>query len=154
MKDKYVRFSKSYPHYQVEKFNGTKGLVEMTPEMVGIYKQETDTYVFPEVNGVIPEFIAKLLLSLKEVGKTIFMDGHFEKFNDEEDKKLCERFEIRLFTAKSQIDVDVARMYFEAAQIDRLSIKASVMRLMNSEQNVQASVATEDDSKENPDTIK
>jgi len=126
----------------------------MTPEMVGIYKQETDTYVFPEVNGVIPEFIAKLLLSLKEVGKTIFMDGHFEKFNDEEDKKLCERFEIRLFTAKSQIDVDVARMYFEAAQIDRLSIKASVMRLMNSEQNVQASVATEDDSKENPDTIK
>lgn len=129
MKDKYVRFNFSYPHYQVEKFNGTKGYVEMKDDMVGIYCQDSDTYVFDEVNGVKPEFIAGLLLNLRSCGKTIFRDGVFEDFQDDDDRKICERLEMRLFTAKSQIDVNVAKMFFEAAQIDRLSIKASLMRL-------------------------
>lgn len=129
MKDKYVRFTKPYPHYQVAKFNGTKGYVDMTPEMVGIYNESTDTYVFPEVNGVIPEFISKLLISVRSIGFTVFMYSCTDTFHDDDDRKIWERFEIRLFTAKSQIDIDVAKMYFEAAQIDRLSIKASLMRL-------------------------
>jgi hypothetical protein len=104
----------------------------MTPEMVGVYMLETDTYVFPEVNGVIPEFIAGLLLSLKTCGKTIFMDGFFERFNDEYDKNISERFEQRIFLAKSQIDIDVAQIYYEAAQIDRLSIKKTLMKYYQS----------------------
>jgi hypothetical protein len=147
MKDKYVKFSKPYPHYQVAKFNGTKGLIEMTTEMVGVYQPNSNTYRFPEVNNVIPEFIAELLLGLKKIGRTIFMDGQFEKFNDEDDKAICERFEARLFIAKNQIDVDVAKLYFVAAQQDRLLIKASVQRLMNSEQNVHECDATAADEK-------
>lgn len=130
MKDKYVRFNSEYPHYQVEKFNGTKGYVDMTPKMVGVLNVEKGTYVFDEVNGVIPEFISGLLTNLRDCGKTIFMDSDLsDSYHDEDDLKLKERFEKRLFTATSKLDVAVAERFYIAGQIDRLSIKETIMRM-------------------------
>lgn len=130
MKDKYVRFNSEYPHYQIDKFNGTKGYVDMTPDMVGVLNVEKGTYVFDEVNGVIPEFISGLLTNLRDCGKTIFMDSDLsDSYHDEDDRKLKERFEKRLFTAKSSLDIDIAEMYYVAGQIDRLSIKETMMRM-------------------------
>lgn len=129
MKDKYVRFNSEHPHYQIDKFNGTKGYVNMTPDMVGTLNPEKGTYVFDEVNGVIPEFIAGLLTNIRSCGKTIFMDSVLsDKYHDEDDLRLKERFEKRLFTAKSQLDISIAERYYVAGQIDRLSIKETMLR--------------------------
>lgn len=126
---KYVKFTKDLPHYQNKKWNGTEGRVEMKSGDVGIYNVEKNTYAFSEVNGVITEYTAHLLLCLE--GKfTTFHDAiHTTKFYDEEHKQHVERFEIRLIQAKSVLDVDWAWIQFCAAEENRLSIKLSLMRL-------------------------
>lgn len=131
---KYVRFLTQYPHYQVDKFNGTKGNCEMMPNNIGVFKEATKTYVFKPVKDpytkeyLTPEFIEGLLLQVE--GKMVeFYGSHFTVMNDQDEKEITERFEVRLIKATSQIDVNMAKMYYEAAQINRLSIKHSLAKL-------------------------
>jgi hypothetical protein len=149
MKDKYVRFIESFEFCQIPKFNGASGNVTIGPDNVGIYNPETTMYEFEETEGLMlhetwrksehlaggetkkcmikPTIFADLLLPLRDK-KVKFFDSICDDYADDEDKKLWERFEIRLFTAKSQIDIDVAKLYFNAGQVDRLSIKATMLQ--------------------------
>jgi hypothetical protein len=149
MKDKYVKFIEPFEFCQIPKFNGTSGNVTIGPDNVGIYNPETTMYEFEETEGVMlqetwrksehlaggkskkcmikPTIFSDLLLPLRD-RKVKFFDSICDDYADEEDKKLWERFEIRLFTAKSQIDIDVAKLYFNAGQVDRLSIKATMLQ--------------------------
>jgi hypothetical protein len=150
MKDKYVRFIDAFEHCQIQKFNGTSGIVTIEPDNVGVYNCENDMYEFKETEGLMlhekgergctitygkyekelikPAIFSGLINPLKDK-KVKFFDSICDMFSDEDDKRLWEDFEIRLFTAKSQIDVSMAKLYFNAGQIDRLEIKQSLMRL-------------------------
>ena len=130
---KYAMFTTEFPHYQIAKFNGTKGHCTMKNGDVGIYDEKSDTYIFEERNGIVPQFISGLFCNRSGVPIFIklFDSIHKGKFYDDQHQEHVERLDIRLIKAKSQIDLDWAWIAFYAAEENRLSIKLSVHKLFN-----------------------
>lgn len=132
-KNKYAIIVKEFTHSQIPKWNGTTGYPIMTAGNIGILNEETKIYDFKEVDcsvfgeKVVPCFLEDFVLHFTHIFKTV--DSFLPMPHDQEEKNITERFEIRLLKATSQMDVDIAKMYYEAAQIDRLSIKQSLYRL-------------------------
>lgn len=131
-KDKYAIIIKDFTHFQIEKFNGTKGYPLMTTNNIGVFNEETGRYDFKEekctISGkkVSPSFTSELILHATHLFKTI--DSFLQMPHDEDEKIITERFEIRLLKAKTQLDVLVAKFFYEAAQIDRLLIKETILK--------------------------
>lgn len=51
------------------------------------------------------------------------------KFPDTDSRDNWDRFELRMMTAKSQIDIHVAKLYYYAAELNRVEIKRSLKQL-------------------------
>lgn len=132
-KDKYAIVLKEFTHSQIPKHNGTKGFPIMTSDNIGLFNEDTGNYDFKETtcsiygNKVVPCFLGEFILHFTHMFKTI--DSFLPMPHDQEEKNITERFEIRILKAKTGIDVSVAKMFYEAAQINRLSIKAAVMKM-------------------------
>lgn len=132
-RNKYAIVLKEFTHSQILKHNGTKGYPIMTSDNIGLFNEDTGNYGFKETtcsiydNKVTPCFLGEFILHFTNIFKTI--DSFLPMPHDQEEKDITERFEIRLLKAKSGLDISVAKMFYEAAQINRLSIKATVMKM-------------------------
>jgi hypothetical protein len=130
-KNKYAIVLKEFPHSQIEKWNGSKGYPIMTADNIGVLNEETGNYDFKTVkchiygNDVTPCFIGEFVLNMPHIFKTT--DSFIDMPHDQHEKEITERFEVRLLKAKSHIDISMAKMYYNTAQIKRLQIKATIM---------------------------
>jgi hypothetical protein len=141
----YARFKKSFSTCQIKKHNGTGGMLTIEPNNIGVFNKSfkimedsIGTYQFDEVEGTESRWpyeknriVYVLCYELTKNHPDVeFIESKWlHPFVDEDQRENCIRFELRLLKAKTQIDVNVAQMYFQASEIDRLSIKESLMRL-------------------------
>lgn len=133
MENRYVLFNKPFMHYQISKFNGTSGQVLIDTDNVGILSN--GKYIFKIINGVIPEINEGLLKPHRSACRpdkgplVSFFDSNINALQDSDEQSLIERFELRLLKAQSNIDITWAKLAFAAGQVNRLSIKASILKL-------------------------
>lgn len=132
-KNKYALLLKEFTHSQTPNHNGTKGYPIMSMDNIGVLNEETNKYEFKETKCSIygrkvkPCFTSDFVLHFPHIFKTV--DSGFDIAHDQEDKSIKERFEIRIFKSKFDLDLKVAELFYVAAQINRLSIKESIIKL-------------------------
>lgn len=132
-KNKYVALLKPLPHYQVAKHNGTKGNCIITPDNIGIYDEHRDYYHFKCVKDIYsgenvkPSFMGDFVRAFPMI--FYLKDSFFDRAIDHHDREIKERFEVRIHSAKSPLEIRIAKLYYESAQINRLGIKESVLKL-------------------------
>lgn len=131
-KNKYAVLLINVHQSQIEKHNGTKGYPYLNEGLVGVLDEKRRYYYFGEhpctfkKHLVKVDFTESFVLNMGHAFK--LYDSIFDHAHDEDDKDLKERYEVRLLTAKSHIDVKVANLYYAAGQVDRLDIKLTMMK--------------------------